>query len=176
LVVSVAYPPVGAEARATTDGAPVTATSPLVAGNFFLFNTTTIRVKFFSTTGYQSGRESHELIATYTQVQDTSPTYPPPAVTCGTPSWEFSGTQFHTSGNLTLTISTAGSTIWYKKNAGATTAYSTPIALASTSTGDKVEFWATKSGLNDSPHRTFNNIHETTYGGGSHNPPRGPIQ
>jgi hypothetical protein len=36
--------------------------------------------------------------------------------------------------------------------------------------GDVVDFWATKSGLLDSPHHTIDNFQEVTYGGGGHIP------
>jgi hypothetical protein len=109
-----------------------------------------------------SGQQSAEVQAQYTL---TTGSLPP--AQCGAPTWAFSGTLGSTSGYLTLTATTAGSTILYSLNGGANQTYSGPIFMACTSTGDVVEFWATKSGLLDSAHTTIDNTKTKTGGGGT---------
>jgi hypothetical protein len=174
LNVSVSAPATGMTVRYTTNGTEVTGTSaewPRGGGGAYsvvsLTSTRTLRVRFYAV----SGRYSPETIATYTKVQQI-PGLPPPSQQCGAPSWSFSGTLRHTGGNLTLTATTTGSVIHYSKNGGGTLTYSTPIALACTTTGDTVKFWATLAGLDQSPSVFVNNMLETTYGGGRHDPPR----
>ena len=75
----------------------------------------------------------------------------------------FNATQHLQSGLLIL--SSAGTTIKYKKNGGTTTTYSTPISVASTASGDTIEFWSTTSGKSDSPHGFFDNTYDPPQGG-----------
>jgi hypothetical protein len=157
--------------RYTSDGTAVSGSSlewprsPVGTGPYTtitLISSTTLRARVYIGTG----RASTELIAAYTKVATSV------SQRCGTPSWTFSGVLKHTSGSLTLTATTGGSVIKFRKNAGPTLNYSSPIALGCTSTGDSCEFWATKAGLEDSAHSFINNAAETTWGGGGHQPPR----
>jgi hypothetical protein len=172
IAVGVTDPTTGIVTRYTTDGSGVTLASelwPQSAGintTITITNATTFRVRYFA----PDGRYSNETIGIYTSVPDLSTVSgtppPPPPNQVGLPKWSFSGTLNYTSGSITLTNTTSGATIKYSKNGGATTNYSSPVALACTSTGDKIEFWAIKAGLTDSPHKTVNNKSVGTSGGG----------
>jgi len=153
VTVSSTPAPTGWTTRYTLDGTPVAPTSNALTGSLTLSATTNVRVRFFA----PNSQTSAETSGTYTLVTGTAPT-----AQCSSPTWTFSGTLGVTSGNITLTAVTAGSSISYSKNGGATTAYSSPVALA---VGDFIEFWATKSGLTDSAHVFVNNEKNTYYGG-----------
>jgi len=161
VVISVSSAPSGFRVLYTLDGTPVTNQSPewpsSGAGTITLTASTLIRVRFIAV----DQRASDELSAQYTLATGT-----PPQAQCSAPAWSFSGTLGSTSGNLTLTATTAGSSISYSKNGGATQTYSSPLALVCTSTTDIVEFWATKATLLDSQHVTVDNTKDVTYGGG----------
>jgi hypothetical protein len=158
LVLNVSNAPAGCKLRYTTDGTAVIPGSPewpgSGAGTITLTASTTVRARYYSL----NSQTSSEALAHYTLTTGTLPT-----TQCAAPGWSYSGVLNHTTGNLTLTITTAGSTIKYTLNGGATTTYTTPLALAM---GDVVDFWAIKSGLLDSQHHTIDNYQATTYGGG----------
>ncbi len=145
----------GLTIRYTIDGTPVYSGSRLIGGGVGIYTTTTLRVRAFA----DDGRYSSETIGTYTKV--ASGASGPEA--CGIPLAVFSGTRGQTGGNLTLTPATSGSTVHFSKNGGSDTTYTAPISLVSNDTGDTVEYWAEKTGLDDSPSAIFNN---TFIGGG----------
>jgi hypothetical protein len=154
----------GMKIRYEESGAEVNGTSPLfpVAGKA-IRATTTLRVRAFAS----NGRVSQERIAHYTKVQQIPGVPPPtPDSQCSPPDWDFSGNIGTQAGNLTLTATTSGSVIKFMKNGGATQNYSSPIHLACTAAGDTCEFWATKSGLDDSAHSTVDNTQQELRGGG----------
>jgi hypothetical protein len=161
VTVSCSAAPAGFTTRYTIDGSPVLPVSPAWpgagAGTLGFTGTTLVRVRFMAPTG----RQSAEVSAQYTLTTGTAP-----QAQCSAPTWSFSGTLGSTGGYLTLTPTTAGSTTLYSLNGGATLTYSAPIYLNCTSTGDAVEFWATKSGLLDSTHTTVDNTKSKVYGGG----------
>jgi len=167
--ISINIPPAGFKARYTTDGTPTSFSSRewrKSGGNYVaihITDTTTFRVRFFA----DSGRTSAETIGTYTK----SSTPIPGGSQCGAPSWNFTGTVGRTGGTLTFTPTTSGSTIWYSKNSGPTTQYTGGFAIACNFEGDVVEFWATKAGMTDSPHRTLDNTRIENQGGGGGSPP-----
>ena len=161
ITISCSAPPSGFTTYYTLDGTPAT-TSSLVwpsggAGTIRLLASTLVRVRFIAPTS----RASVEIAAQYTLATGTAP-----PSQCGAPTWSFSGTLGSTSGNITLTATTAGSSISYSKNGGATQTYSSPVSLACTTTGDKIEFWATKATLLDSQHVIVDNTKDVVYGGG----------
>ena len=160
VVVACSAAPPGFTTRYTLDGNPVLSTSSAWpgsgSGTITLTASTLIRVRFMAA----SGQQSAEVAAQYT-LSTTAP-----AAQCSAPSWSFSGTLGASAGNLTLTPTTAGSTIMFMFDGGAAQTYTAPIYMASTSTGDYVEFWATKSGLLDSTHTTLDNTKTPKYGGG----------
>src|SRR5260370_12487395 len=96
-----------------------------------------------------TGQQSNETVGQYTLATGTAP-----ASQCGAPSWTFSGTLNSTGGNITLAITTAGSSIFYSLDGGATTAYTAPVFLGK---NHVIEFWATAAGLLDSTHITVDN-------------------
>jgi hypothetical protein len=164
--------------RYTSDGTAVSGSArewprnPLNTGPYTtitLSASTTLRARVY----IESGRASGEITATYTKVAATATVAL--AQQCGVPNWSFSGVLKHSSGNLTLSVTTIGSTIRFRKNAGPTQTYSSPIALGCTATGDTCEFWASKAGMDDSGHSFLSNAIETTWGGGGHQPARAPI-
>lgn len=163
IAVDCTDPPAGILTRYTSDGTAVTKTSklwPQSAGTnttITITASTTFRARFYA----PDGRFSNETIGHYSLATGTAP-----AAQCGAPNWTFSGTLTQTSGNLTLTNTTSGATIQYSLNGGATTNYTSPIALACTATGDYIEFWAIKAGLQDSAHRFVDNSKSADYGGG----------
>jgi len=160
VVVSCTAAPAGFVTRYTTDGTPAVGVSPAWpgggAGTLTLAASTLLRVRFIAI----SGQQSLELSAQYT-LSTTAP-----GAQCGAPSWTFSGTLGATSGNITLSVTTAGSAIFYILNGGATTAYTAPVHLNCTTAGDVIEFWATKSGLLDSQHVTVDDTKDPSGGGG----------
>jgi hypothetical protein len=167
----------GATIRYTLDGTPVSANSaewphsaPLTYIGLHLDTSTTIRCRFYRS----DGRSSAETVGAYTKVQQI-PGQPAPTAQCGAPASSFSGNPNHTGGNLTLSVTTPGSTIHFRKNEGSTTTYASPISIACNTAGDTVEFWASLTGSDDSSHRFFDNSRETTYGGGYHYPPKNPV-
>jgi hypothetical protein len=183
LDVNVTDPISGINTYYTTDGTGVSLASPIwpqsggVNTIINITDTTTFRVRFYA----PDGRYSGETVGVYTKVPDLSGVSgapPNPLAKCGTPKWTFSGTLNYTSGNITLTNTTSGATIKYSKNGGATNTYSSPVTLACTSTGDSIEFWAIKTGLANSAHKTVNNTKVsgsgggTSGGGGTGTPPR----
>jgi hypothetical protein len=157
ITISCSAAPAGFTARYTLDGTPAMLTSAAWpgggSGTITLTASTLVRVQFIAA----SGQHSTELAAQYTLATGTAP-----ASQCGAPTWTFSGTLGSTAGNLTLTVTTAGSAISYILNSGSTVAYSAPIYM---NVGDVVEFWATKSGLLDSAHTTIDNSKDKVYGG-----------
>jgi hypothetical protein len=141
----------GTTIRYTADGTGVTPDSAIFPFNGLLLSaTTTLRLRAYAI----GGRRSEELMATYTKTSDTEI---PPAGACAPPMRSFSGSNHQTTGNLTLTATTAGSAIKYKKNDGPTLTYTSPIFCACVSGGDLIEYWATKAGLTDSAHVIFDN-------------------
>jgi len=158
VTISVSAAPSGFRTLYTTDGTAVVASSQewpsSGTGTLTLTASTLLRVRFVAA----DGRSSSEFLAQYTLATGT-----PPQGQCGAPSWSFSGTLGATTGNLTLTPITSGSTVKYKFNGGGTQNYVSPISMA---LGDDVEFWAAKSGLLDSQHVTVDNTKEKLYGGG----------
>jgi hypothetical protein len=162
VTVSCSAAPAGFTTRYTVDGSAVLWVSPAWpgggSGTLTFTASTLVRVRFMAV----SGQQSAEVQAQYTL---TTGSLPP--AQCGAPTWAFSGTLGSTSGYLTLTATTAGSTILYSLNGGANQTYSGPIFMACTSGGDVVEFWATKSGLLDSAHTTIDNTKTKTGGGGT---------
>src|SRR5215471_9281856 len=166
--VRVSQPAGGYLARFTTNGTPVRSSSqewPRQVGGVYNFmrlsNTTTLRVRFIN----PNGRYSAETVGVYTRTGAGA------LSVCGAPTWSFNGTLFHTGGQVTLTATTQGSVIYYRKNGGTATAYTTPVSIACTASGDTLEFWATLVGMSDSPHVFVDNSLQTTYGGGRHTPP-----
>jgi hypothetical protein len=167
MAVNVTDPASGIVTRYTVDGTGVTQASPIwpqsagVNIAITITTNTTFRVRFYA----NDARYSNETIGIYTQIPDTAaPTNP--LVQCGAPKWSFSGTANYTSGNITLSNTTSLATIKYSKNGGAITNYSSPVSMACTTTGDKIEFWAIKAGLSDSAHKTFDNTKIQGAGGG----------
>jgi len=160
IVISCSAAPAGFTAYYTLDGTPVdNFSTPWPgggAGTITLTASTLVRVKFIAL----SGQRSDELSAQYTLATVA------PTAQCSAPAWSFSGTLNVTSGNITLTATTAGSSISYSKNGGATQTYASPVSLACTTSGDTIEFWATKAGLLDSVHVTIDNTKSRDYGGG----------
>jgi len=159
VAVTCSAAPAGFTIRYTRDGTPVTLSSSTWPGGgaaITLSASTLIRVRFMAGSGQQSG----EIQGQYTLTTGTLPT-----AQCSAPSWLFSGTVGSTSGNMTLSATTAGSTILYSLNGGANTTYTGPVFMACTSGGDVIEFWATKSGLLDSAHTIVDNTKQKQYGG-----------
>jgi hypothetical protein len=155
--------PSGMIDRYTTDGTSVQANdAQFPTAGLTLTATTTLRVRRFA----PNGNYSSERIATYTRTNEGQGNQ-----SCAPPSRSYSGIQGYTDGNLTLTAVTSGSTIKYKKNNGPTQTYSSAIALVSNNVGDVVEYWATKPGLDDSAHTTFDNTRVEPGGGGHNRPP-----
>lgn len=144
--------------RYTLDGTPVFGDDlRFPAAGLTLNSNTTLRVRAFAA----NGRFSQERLANYTRVAQL-----PGNQQCAPPSRSFSGVRGQTAGNLTLTVTTTGSTIKFRKNNGAIQNYSSPIALACNFGGDTCEYWATKPGLDDSPHVSFDNTRTDPGGGG----------
>jgi hypothetical protein len=172
VVVTLGNVPGGCTARYTRDGTPVRSTSPQFAPlhhAITLTATTTLRIRFYSTTG----QTSPEVIGTYTRIP-AGPGQPNPQ--CGAPSWSFDGTLSHTQGNMTLSPTTPGSTIKFILNGiGQGATYSTPVLLHCNPGGDTIEFWAEHGNFDPSQHTFIDNSRETTYGGGGHWPPRQPV-
>jgi hypothetical protein len=146
LTIAMTSPPAGFSAHYTADGTSVTSSAALWTGSVTISVTTTLRARFIS----QSGRQSAETAATYTLVGDSTPV-------CGSPTWTFSGSLTYTSGNITLTATTGGSTIRYNKNGAGYVTYSSPVFLDCTSSGDSINFYAFLSGYHDSPVTFVNN-------------------
>ena len=170
--VSLSTPPAGLKPRYTLDGTETTFSShlwPSSGGGYTTLTLThdaTLRVRFFS----DNGRMGHETIGSY--MRATAP--PPGGTVCGSPSWTFSGNVGESGGNMTLTPTTSGSSVFYSKNGGGAQAYSAPVHLNCTGSGDTIEFWATKAGSSDSPHIFIDNTRIQYQGGGggpNHGPP-----
>jgi hypothetical protein len=155
--------PFGMIDRYTTDGTSVQSNDAMfLHAGITLTATTTLRVRRFA----PNGNFSSERIATYTRTNEGQGNQ-----SCAPPSRSFSGIQGYTDGSLTLTEVTTGSTIKFKKNNGAVQTYSSAIALVCNNAGDVVEYWATKAGLDDSAHTTFDNTRVEPGGGGHNRPP-----
>jgi chitobiase/beta-hexosaminidase-like protein len=155
----------GLTIRYTEDGSEVTGVSPKFPVNGKLTTSTkTYRLRAFAA----DGRVSMETIGLYTKV-DT----PPATQQCSPPRWSFTGQIGYSSGTLTLTPTTSGSVVKYTRNSGPAQTYSTPLTVASNNTGDVIEFWAIKAGLDDSSHFTLDNTSQDPRGGG-HGPPINP--
>jgi len=152
--------PAGTTVRYTRDGSPVLGDSPVfpVGGSASIIATTTLRARAFTA----NGRESAEAIATYTKVASGSSSPAP----CSPPARSFTGVQGQSAGTMTLTVVTAGSTIKYSVNGGTTLTYSAPFTVNCNNTGDVIEYWAIKTGLDDSAHTVFDNTKFQTGGGG----------
>jgi hypothetical protein len=157
ITISLSAVPAGFVPYYTLDGTPVDGFAPIWpsngAGTITLTATTLVRVRFIAPTG----QSSQELAAQYTLATGTAP-----QTQCGAPTWSFSGTLNATGGNITLTPTTAGSSISYKVNGGSTLSYSAPVHLAK---NDVIEFWAVKATLLDSQHIIVDNTYAPGYGG-----------
>lgn len=156
----------GMTIRYEQGGSAVNGTSPIFpTGGKTLTNTTTLRLMAFAS----DGRTSAETIATYTKVASL----PPGNQKCSPPAWDFTGNIGYQAGTLTLTATTVGSTIKFKRNNGSIQTYGSPLSVACNNSGDVIEFWATKGGLDDSDHITLDNTQQDPRGGG-HGPPNPP--
>jgi hypothetical protein len=146
----------------TTDGTPVQSTSlawPTISGSptqLSIFGSTILNVRGVDNTTNIPTKTATYI---YTLVSSTGGG----GGTTATPVLSYTGT-LGGAITVTLTDATAGATIYYIKNSGATTTYAAPFALAAS---DVIEYWASSAGNADSPHSTFSNIKDTSGGTGS---------